>query len=60
MDNHRIQKFSVEGKFLAAVGTRGQWTSAVQLSLKALHSMLSTNKVYIVDSLNHLCSSFEL
>ena len=50
--NHHIQKFSAEGRFLEAVGTRG--SGPLQYSYPA-HITYSTSntKVYVLDSGNH-------
>ena len=50
--NHRIHKFTAEGHFLAAVGTRGsgplQWQQPCGITFNS-----SNGKVYVADKYNH-------
>ena len=50
--NHRIQKFTGEGQFLAAVGTQG--SGHLQFDYPAeIAFNTSNNKVYVADNFNH-------
>ena len=50
--NHRIQKFTADGHFLATVGTKG--TEPLQFSHPSgIAFNASNNKMYVVDSGNH-------
>ena len=51
-DNHRIQKFTAEGQFLTAVGTKG--SEPLQFNeVRDIAINTSNNKVYVVDTYNH-------
>ena len=49
-ENHRIQKFTAEGQFLAAVGTNGD---GPQQFVNPMDILCSGNKVFVAEYINH-------
>ena len=50
-ENHRVQKFTAEGQFLRAVGTKGTRNIAqFRISPDDIAFNTSNNKVYIADT----------